>query len=139
MKKFKIQSAYDGARVAVTVEGGESMVRTEFQEEANINTILARYETTGMLPLESRQPIFADVSMMEDLKSSMDTVAAVEGRLKELPREARELFAKDPGGFAQALSEPLTRERLQDLGVLEREPEVEVPPVPAIPEVIPVV
>ncbi len=138
-----IRSAYDGLRTPVKVGGGETMVRKQFQEEADINNILDRYATTGLMPLNNRPPIFADVSIMQDLKTSMDTLAALDGRLGELPREARELFQEDPAAFATKLADPLTKELLQELKVLAPDPvEPVVPPVvapaaPDVPEVIP--
>lgn len=112
------------------IGGGESRVKSEFQDECDMNRILDRYAATGIAQGAKGSPIFADVSMMQDLKTSLDTVASIEGRMKELPRAARELFRKNPQEFADALSKVSTQEELVKLGILEAAPVKPVEPEP---------
>ena len=133
-----IRKAYDGSRncVLTCADDNPSMVRQSFKDECDITKIMERYGTTGLAPITQREPIFADVSGMVDLKTSLDTIAELEGRLKELPAEARELFRKNPRDFSEALAAAETRDQLVELGVLAAEedpPAADPDPAPTPP------
>lgn len=130
----RIRKAYDGSRVGETVGGGESMVRQAFKDECDINRILERYKSTGLTPVNRREPMFADVSMLTDLKSALDLLEERRHVMRKLPREARELLRKDPEAFFGALDNVTVREDLVKLGVLAPEPEAPVVP-PVVPPV----
>lgn len=116
-----IRSAYDGSRVEVLCGGGESMTRQEFESDCDINTIMERYITTGQIPPQGRTPVFQDVSEMVDLKTSIDRIAAIQERLPELPRSARELFEQDSRTFMENLENVETVDDLRKLGILAAE------------------
>lgn len=106
------------------IGGGESMVRQSFRDEADINKILARYRTTGLAPMNTKTPLFADVSMMRDLKTSLDMVNSIGERIRELPAEARKLFNENRAEFEKVLEEGPIVANLRKLGMLPPEPEV---------------
>nr|QJB20236.1 MAG: internal scaffolding protein [Microvirus sp.] len=45
---------------------GESQTIQSAAEECDINHIIRRYENTGILPPPTQQPVYADVSMLND-------------------------------------------------------------------------
>ena len=103
-----------------TVGGGETMVRQQFKDEVDINNIINRYQETGFLPGAMGDPIFADTTMISDLKTAIDTVNAAQEGLKQLPRAARELLQANPTEFATKLAQASTQDQLVELGVLEK-------------------
>ena len=115
---MNIRSQYS-ERVRVTVGGGDSMVRQSFKDECDINKIIARYSTTGQLPLTDAQAVYGDVSDFRDYKSAVDTVMLIEEKLRHLPKKAREAFEKDPSGWMNGIGGAEDRDALEGLGLVE--------------------
>ena len=66
---------------AVSVASGlkcEDATRTQqqFAEEADINTIVERFNLTGQLPQDVRPPQYADFEGVFDFKSAMNAIRA---------------------------------------------------------------
>lgn len=115
----KVRTALDGSSVKVLVGGGESMVRQSFKDECDINKILARYATSGQLPLGRNDAKYGDVSEVKDYKEALDFVQHAREQLGQLPDSAREAFQKDPGAFFLGLEGATSRDDLVALGLLE--------------------
>lgn len=111
------------ARVQVDT-GPESMVRQSEHEGTKIDNILKKYAATGVLPVQRRKPMFADVSEFVDYKDALDKTRDAMDMIKKLPAEARELFLLDPAGFQEAITN-VSEENLGKLGLI---PEKEPPP-----------
>lgn len=107
--------------------GEESRVRQAHRDEVEIHNILERYANTGLAPISKKEPIFADVSAVCDFKEALDKVSEVGTQLHKLPKEARELLYSDRVKFAEAIAADTTREKLEEIGFLEKKPEP--PPV----------
>lgn len=140
---MEIRSCYDGSRVSVVIGGGESMVRSDFADECDINQIVARYARGGQLPLTTADARFGDVSEVSDYKSALDFVFAAKDRIADLPDKAREQFVGDPEAYWQRLDAAEDRDALVELGLVEAlvvEPPVVDPvvePVVVTPPVVP--
>lgn len=80
-----------------------SMTQQQFKEESDINNIIARYRTTGILvdPLSQsdRQPSFDDFSSMPDFQTAQNLVISANNRFMSLPSKIRERFNNDPAVF----------------------------------------
>lgn len=142
MEVPKIRSAYDGSRVEVLIGGGDSMTRSDFAAELDINKIVERYARGGQLPLTEADQRYGDVSEVSDYKSALDFVFAAKTQLADLPGPARDLLAADPEAYWTALDAAEDRDGLVELGLLEALPAVEpvvdpvVEPV-VVPPVVP--
>ncbi len=133
MELPKIRSPYDGSRVEVLAGGGDSMTRSSFADELDINKIVQRYANGGQLPLTDRDARYGDVSEVSDYKSALDFVFAAKDQLADLPEAARDQLVSDPEAYWTRLDAAENREGLVELGLLEPLPEVPA----VVPEVVP--
>ncbi|WNK13638.1 MAG: internal scaffolding protein [Microvirus sp.] len=79
-----IRSAYGSRRIKVephyrvaSIVDGPSPVDQSARDECDINNIILRYKTTGVMPvrLNNREPEFLDVSEVPDLQSALNLVS----------------------------------------------------------------
>ena len=110
-----------------------SMAQQQFAEEANINNIMARYNTTGLLtdPLNpsTRQYEFGDFSTLPEFRDAQETIIEAKNLFNQMPARVRAEFNNDPGLFLDFCSNDQNIERMYDLGIIEREtPILEIEP-----------
>lgn len=114
---------------------GKSKARQSEADACNINMIMARYEKTGVLPVDGRESYFADVSQMGDYRTALHHVQESERYFMSLPAELRLRFENDTAAFLDFVSDPENRGELVELGLIEDTsgvpPVVEEPVVPA--------
>lgn len=91
--------------------------------DADINTIVKRFGLTGQLPPARDAGQFGDFSEVTDFQSAMNAVRAAGQAFMELPAEMREAYKNDPAQLLDALQNPSERARLQQLGVLNPDPQ----------------
>ena len=88
----------------ITRSGGESMTEQAHARSCDINTIMSRYEKTGVLEhIKDYEPQFGDVSDL-DFKRAMDTVAQVKSEFQDLPAWVRDHYNQDEGKYLEAVS-----------------------------------
>ncbi len=101
-------------------------------KDTDINNIVRRYQTTGLLdspgavPFETLQ--YGDSTLLPDYQTALDLVNSVESEFSSLPSEVREKFGHDPMQLLEALQDPTKQEMLQDIGLLSK---------PANPDLVP--
>lgn len=114
-----------------------SLTRQEEAKACDVNVIIRKYYKTGVIPVDQREAFFADVTTSVDYREALTRVKAAESFFYQLPPETRAEFANDPAEFLDVVSDPDSRERLVELGLLEAEGQVpgdaepEPPPEPA--------
>lgn len=119
--------------------GGPSLTRQDMAEECDINTIMSKYEATGILPsVDGRTPYYADFTTMPtDLRGAMSMMQDAEDAFMSLPAKVRKEFENDPVLFAEFAADPEHREFLVEHGLAERvqapAPEAAAPGSPAAP------
>ena len=92
--------------------GGESLTEQHHARSCDINTIMARYQQTGIIDhMKHYEPVYGDISDV-DFKRAMDTVARVKTEFHDLPAYIREHFNQDENAYLQAVS---TEEGIQEL------------------------
>lgn len=74
-----------------------------FKNDADINYIISRYETTGVLvdptvPV-SRTPEFGDFSGMPSYQEAQNVIIAAKNSFDALPSKIRERFNNDPAAY----------------------------------------
>lgn len=135
---MSIRSAYDGSRVAVVIRSGPGRTKQAFREECNINTIMAKYQRTGLIEAVNKiQPQYADVAGV-DFHFCMDQLVKAQEMFLELPSSVRKRFHNDPGEFLSFVGDPANRDEAVKLGLIVEPPEapeapVQVPVPPAAP------
>lgn len=114
-----------------TVCSEKSLCRQSDLEGSDINVIMKRYEKTGVLPVDTREALFQDVSGIGSYRDAMDVVLKAQEGFYALSPAIRERFGNDPVAFLDFTSRPENMAELEAMGVLEA-PEAEVVP-PAAP------
>lgn len=107
-----------------------SRTRQSERDKCDVNKIMARYEKTGMIPVDQRQAFFADVSTMGDYRTALDNVRRANEFFMSLPAKVRSRFENDAAAFLDFVSDPGNRGELVELGLVEP---VEAPEAPAAP------
>lgn len=108
-----------------------SRVKQADARASDINLIVARYRKSGELPVVSRAPMFADISV-GDFKSSMDVMTAAQQSFDLLPARTRAAFQNDPARLLEALdksSDPEVHQYLFDAGMFLTPPKAQETPV----------
>lgn len=115
----------------VTKSGGESMVKQSFADECNINTIVKRFEKTGMIThLNEREPFYGDVSELVGYDEALNVVARSQELFMSLSAEVRERFANDPARLISFLDDEGNLDEAVKLGIVVKRPD---PPAAGAP------
>lgn len=91
-------------------------------KDTDINNIVRRYQTTGLLdspgsvPFETLQ--YGDATLLPDYQTALDLVNNVQEEFSSLPSEIRDKFGHDPMQLLEALQDPTKKEMLQDIGLI---------------------
>lgn len=133
-------SAYveiDRANPALYVDCSDlpSLTRQEFADECDINKLMQKYETTGILPsnTNSAQPRYLDVSNVPDLMQAHAILNDATTSFMALPATVRRDFDNDPIKFIHFAENPENLEKLREWKLA---PPAPVEPAPQKVEVI---
>lgn len=110
-----------------------SLARQASKDEVDINQVLAKYANGGVLNVNVKEPIYADVSQLPDYRTALETVRDAESAFAELPSYVRDRFSNDPGELLAFLSNVDNRDEALELGLIEpdKAPVVTTPAPPA--------
>lgn len=101
-------------------------------KDTDINNIVRRYQTTGLLDSPGSVPFdtlqYGDATLLPDYQTALDLVNNVQAEFGSLPSEIREKFGHDPMQLLDALQDPTKKEMLQDIGLISK---------PANPDLLP--
>ncbi|WNK12536.1 MAG: internal scaffolding protein [Microvirus sp.] len=104
------------------VGGGVSMTDQSFEGESDINNIIKRFHSTGLLPQVEAGGFFEDVSMIpEDLMAAQARVAETERAFSMLPSGLRNRFNNSYISLLQFLEDPANAEEARSLGLFRKE------------------
>lgn len=130
-----------------TENSGELVTRQEFAEECDINTIMKRFEATGVIShVDQRQPMYLDVSDVPDLQSALRVLDVATDAFMSLPAGVRREFDNDVHRFVAFAEDRENLAKMREWGLAppEKAPEppmrVEVvnpPPAPGGAPVVP--
>lgn len=110
-----------------TVCPEKSMTRQSDLEGSDINVIMRRVQQTGVLPPETREAVFTDVSEIGSYRDALEVMQKAQEGFYALPPAIREKFRNDAVSFLDFASRPENMAELQAMGVLEA-PQAEVAP-----------
>ncbi len=107
---------------------GHSRTKQSFKDETDINAIMARFQTTGMLEFVNKhEPQYGDVTAI-DFQTSMQSVARARELFADLPSKVRDRFNNDPAELLEFLDNPDNREEAVLLGLAKRAPPISSDP-----------
>lgn len=112
------RDAYADRRRYFSPSGGISMAKQSFKDECDINTIMARYQRTGVLD-HVRQNVgqYIDVTGA-DFTEAQNLIAGARSMFNELPAKLRERFNNEPAELLSFLEKEENREEAVKLGLL---------------------
>ncbi len=136
---MKFRTNYDERAISQGIEFTEpSRTKQSELEACDINNIMARYATTGVLThVATGEPLYGDFSEVEDYQASLNKVMSAEERFNSLPSDVRKKFDYDPQKMVEFILDEKNREECYNLGFFNRPPventqvSVSEPPVPA--------
>lgn len=108
----------------ISFAGEVSRTQQQFKDECDINSIMSRYEETGVLPAPGRNPPvarFGDFASAPDFMSAQNTVLRAREQFESLPRKVRERFQNDPVQFLQFVTDKANLPEARKLGLLSDE------------------
>lgn len=109
---------------------GVSMTKQSFNDECDINQIMAKFQKTGMIDhINKNQPSYGDHSPA-DYHESLTIIREAEVLFNELPSSVRKKFNNQPDEFYSFVQNPENEAELYDLGLTNN-------PIPAEPSVEP--
>ncbi len=115
---------------------GKTLTKQSEAKATNINTIVAQYDKTGVLPTFGRDALFADVSDIPDYRTALDLISKADEMFMQIPANVRARFENDPAVFLDFTSDPTNRDEMVEMGLLEK-PLVEPLVAPLVPAVVP--
>lgn len=128
-----IRKPYDDrVRLSITFPD-ETMAMQSFKEECDINTILAKYNKTGILEhVQKVQGSYGDFTNVQEYQLNLNQVIAAQDAFDALPAKIRERFANDPARLMTFLNDEKNLDEAVSLGLVEApEPPQAQSPSPA--------
>jgi phage internal scaffolding protein len=102
----------------IDIDPAEDQTQQHFERETNINSIVSRYQKTGVLPTALiREVQFGEVG--PDLVQSLNKIKEAKEQFQTLPAKIREEFKNDPDVFMAFLADPHNFEKAKSLGIVE--------------------
>jgi phage internal scaffolding protein len=102
----------------IDIDPAEDQTQQHFERETNINSIVNRYQKTGVLPTALiREVQFGEVG--PDLVQSLNKIKAAKEQFMQMPAKIREEFRNDPDVFMRFLADPHNYSKAVELGIVE--------------------
>lgn len=96
----------------------ESRTKQSFTEEADINTIVRRFNVTGQLPNSVRAPTYGDFTEIPSYHEALTAIAQANEAFEQMPATVRARFHNDPAAFVDFCSNEANRAEAEKMGLL---------------------
>lgn len=118
----RFRSAYSQKLVvALEFPSDSEFTDQTFRDECDINTIMAKYQSTGEMPvLNGSQGQWLDVTEM-DFQRHMQFMVEAQEMFDQLPSAIRDRFGNDPGAFLGFVSDRENTVEIAKMGLLTPE------------------
>lgn len=97
-----------------------SKTEQSHRETANINSIIAKAQRTGLFPQRTDRPKYGDFSGSLDFHEARSRIAQAEQDFELLPADLRKRFGNDCGEMLDWLSDPENRAEAVEIGLLPK-------------------
>nr|QJB19349.1 MAG: internal scaffolding protein [Microvirus sp.] len=120
---ISFQTAFGSHRSVDLVCEDESLTLQSCKDECDINNILDRWQTTGVLE-HSREGsgFFGDFSDVHDYQSALALVSDAKDMFDNLPSSVRDFFANDPARLLAFVNDESNHDKAVELGLIEKSP-----------------
>lgn len=122
---IKFPSVYappDTSDVGVDFSQVDSRTKQSFRDECDINVLMRRYLSGGMLPpMANGAGRYGDFSSGVDYLDAQLLVKNAEAEFASLPAHIRDRFRNNPFELLEFVSQPENREEARKLGLLRPE------------------
>lgn len=99
----------------------KTLTQQSHANETNINKIMARYKSTGIMTHEkNNKGSYGDFSNVVTYQEALHKIAEAEQMFMDLPATVRQQFANDPAYFLDYVQNPVNRKNLEDMGLIEK-------------------
>ena len=120
-----LRTPYNYDKDAASNESGlhcedASLAQQHYKEECDINTILQKFNITGLLPEQPLSPRYGDFTGIGDYHTAMNRVIAVQDEFEALPAQIRARFDNDPANLIEFLENSENRPEAEELGLVEK-------------------
>ena len=120
-----LRTPYNYDKDAASNESGlhcedASLAQQHYKEECDINTILQKFNITGLLPEQPLSPRYGDFTGIGDYHTAMNRVIAVQEEFEALPAQIRARFDNDPSQLIEFLENSENRPEAEELGLVEK-------------------
>lgn len=116
---YDVDQASDEAGLDCSADKGRT--QQHFEEESNINTIIARVFKTGEFPAGMPMIMQGDFTDANDFQSSMDLIVKARESFDAMPAKVRTRFDNDPGKFIAFVSDDANFDEAVSFGLVRPE------------------
>ncbi|AXH78148.1 MAG: internal scaffolding protein [Microviridae sp.] len=100
-----------------------TMAKQSFQAECDINNIMKKYETTGLISHTNKiQGAYGDFTGVSDYHDAINRVHSANDAFMALPSKIRARFMNEPGNFLAFCEDPANEAEAIALGLLPSKP-----------------
>jgi phage internal scaffolding protein len=120
-----LRTPYNYDKDAASNESGlhcedASLAQQHFKEECDINTILEKFNITGLLPENPLSPRYGDFTGISDYHTALNRVYAAQDEFDALPAQIRARFGNDPAQLIEFLENSENRQEAESLGLVDK-------------------
>lgn len=119
-----LRTPYNYDKDAASNESGlhcedASLAQQHYKEECDINTILQKFNISGILPEQPLSPRYGDFTGIGDYHTALNRVIAAQDEFDGLPAQIRARFDNDPAKLIEFLENSENRPEAEQLGLVE--------------------
>lgn len=111
----------------------ESLTQQSDLKDSDINVIMKRAATTGLIPATKREALYGDFTDIGDFRTAQDRITAAREAFNELPAALRKRFGNDPSAFIDFAQNPDNADELVKMGLAEPKEKTDNTPTPPLP------
>lgn len=101
----------------------DGLTQQNFQEETDINNIMAKFAKTGLVEHVNRiAGSYGDFTTVQDYQLHLDQVMAADAAFMQLPAAIRRRFDNDPAHLLAFIQDPKNRDEAVSLGLVKAPP-----------------
>lgn len=116
---MEIKNAFSPrTRVAIVCDQTEHSAKQSFKGECDINNIMKKYRSTGILPLQS-DVVYGEQNPY-DLQTALNFVHEAQASFDSLPSNIRNRFKNDAVGFYNFVHDSNNFDECVKLGIFEK-------------------
>lgn len=129
--KFKISTRKNGSKRYQSIPEGKTMTDQSDKNMVNINTIMANYAKTGILPqFPEKIEQYLDVTQIPSYMEAQEQIAEARDLFMQLPATIRKDMNNNPQNLESYLTDERNKEKLIKYGILKKKVEPEKPADP---------